>query len=150
MDGTMQLFVSGAQDLNGDILPLTNAAAFTVQATPPPAPVLSLVASNSSSVTVGWPGYNAPADLAGFRVYLQTTNYTSLAGVPVYTGLGAGARSYDFGVDGGHDAAGFSAQFPAAAGGHSGGRRRGGERGGILEQLQSPGPARFRGVFRVL
>ena len=97
MDGTMQLFVSGAQDLNGDILPLTNAAAFTVQATPPPAPVLSLVASNSSSVTVGWPGYNAPADLAGFRVYLQTTNYTSLAGVPVYTGLGAGARSYDFG-----------------------------------------------------
>jgi hypothetical protein len=97
MDGTMQLFVSGARDLNGDLMALTNAAAFTVEATPPPAPVLSVTASNSSSVTVAWPAYAAPADLGGFRVYIENTNYASLSGVPVYTGLGSSARSYTYG-----------------------------------------------------
>jgi choice-of-anchor C domain-containing protein len=96
MDGTMQLIVSGAQDLNGDVMTLTNAASFTVEATPPPAPVLSVVASNSSSVTVAWSTYSAPADLGGFRVYIENTNYTSLTGVPVYTGLGSSARSYQY------------------------------------------------------
>ncbi len=97
MDGTMQLYVSGAQDTNGDTLALTNAAQFTVEATPPPNPVLTQVSSNSSSITVGWSSYNAPADLAGFRVYIQTSNYTSVAGLPVLTGLNPAARSYQFG-----------------------------------------------------
>ncbi|HEX3716951.1 MAG TPA: DUF642 domain-containing protein [Verrucomicrobiae bacterium] len=96
MDGAVQLFVSVAKDLNGDALAITNPATYTVEATPPPAPVLSVIASNSSSVTVGWSGYNAPADLAGFRVYIENTNYTSLMGVPVYTGLGSSARSYQY------------------------------------------------------
>ena len=96
MDGTMQLLVSGARDSNGDTLVLTNAARFTIQATPPPIPILSLVASNSSSVTVSWSGYAAPATLAGFRIYIETTNYTSLAGVPLYTSLGSGSRSYTY------------------------------------------------------
>jgi choice-of-anchor C domain-containing protein len=97
MDGTMQLIVSGAQDLYGNVLTLTNAATYLVEATPPPAPVLSVVASNSSSVTVAWTSYAPPPDLAGFRVYIENTNYTSLTGVPVYTALGSGARTYQYG-----------------------------------------------------
>jgi hypothetical protein len=96
MDGTMQLYVSGAQATNGGTLALTNAAHFTVEATPPPNPALTQVSSNSSSVTVGWSSYNAPADLAGFLVYIQATNYSSAAGLSPLTGLGAGARSYQF------------------------------------------------------
>ncbi len=97
MDGTQKLWVSGAQDTNGNILPLTNVASFLVQATPPPNPVLSLVSSNQSSVTVSWNGYSAPSDLAGFRVFVETTNYSSVASVPIYTGVGASARSFTFG-----------------------------------------------------
>ena len=96
MDGTMQLWVSGAQDTNGGALALTNAAAFTVDSTPPADPALSVVASNDTSITVGWPGYSAPPDLAGFRVYIQTAPYTSTAGLPVQTGLGPTATSYPF------------------------------------------------------
>ncbi len=76
---------------------LTNAATFTVDATPPVAPALSVTASNSTSVTVAWNGYVAPPDLAGFKVYIATTNYTTLAGVPVYTSLGSGSRNFQYG-----------------------------------------------------
>ena len=96
MDGTIQLYVSGAQDLNGDVLPLTNAAAFVVVATPPPNPVLSLSSSNSSSAVVSWAGYTAPPNLSGFRVFIESTNFTSVAGLPVLTGLGSGASSFQF------------------------------------------------------
>jgi choice-of-anchor C domain-containing protein len=97
MDGTVQLLVSDAQDLDGNEMALTNPVSFTVAATPPPAPVLSVVASNSSSATVAWSTYVAPTDLAGFRIYIENTNYTSLTGVPVYTSLGTSARSYQYG-----------------------------------------------------
>ena len=63
---------------------------------PPPVPVLAVTASNSSSVTVSWAGYAAPPDLAGFRVYIEGTNFTSVAALPVLTGLGSGARSFQF------------------------------------------------------
>ncbi|HZM01547.1 MAG TPA: Ig-like domain-containing protein [Candidatus Saccharimonadales bacterium] len=96
MDGTMQLYVSAAQDTNGDALALTNAGQFTIEATPPANPILTQVSSNSSSIAVGWSSYNAPADLAGFRVYIQPANYSSAAGLSVLTGLSPGARSYQF------------------------------------------------------
>jgi hypothetical protein len=96
MDGTIQLYVSGAQDLNGDVLPLTNAAAFVVVATPPPNPVLSLSSSNSSSAVVSWAGYTTPPNLSGFRVFIESTNFTSVTGLPVLTGLGSGANSFQF------------------------------------------------------
>src|ERR1039458_5478981 len=96
MDGTVQLFVSGAQDINGDFLVSTNPAQFVVDATAPPNPVLAVVATNSSSATVSWAGYAAPPDLAGFRVYIEGTNFTSVAGLPVLTGLASGARSFQF------------------------------------------------------
>jgi hypothetical protein len=97
MDGTNHLYVSGALDLNGDVLALINPTNFVVDATPPPAPVLSLLSSNSSSVTVGWASYVAPADLSEFRVYLEPTNFASGAGLPVVTALGAGSRSVQVG-----------------------------------------------------
>ena len=97
MDGTNQLYVSGALDLSSDVLALTNPAYFVVDATPPPAPVLSLVSSNSSSVVMGWANYVAPADLSEFRVYLEPTNFPSVAGLQVLTALGAGSRSVQVG-----------------------------------------------------
>jgi len=97
MDGTNQIFVSAAQDLGGDVMAPTNAGGVIVQATPPPAPVLTVTASNSSSVTVAWAGYAAPSDLSFFRVYLQTSNFTSVAGLPILTSLGSGARAFQFG-----------------------------------------------------
>ncbi|HEV2391800.1 MAG TPA: Ig-like domain-containing protein [Verrucomicrobiae bacterium] len=94
MDGTMQLLVSGASDLNGNILALTNPVSFLIQATPPPNPIPFLAASNSSSATVSWAGYSASPNLAGFRVFLERTNFNSAAGLPAVTGLGAGARIF--------------------------------------------------------
>ena len=95
MDGTNQLWVSGAQAANGGLLGLTNFTYFVVDATPPP-PALSLIASNSSSATVAWSGYVPPPDLNGFRVFIAQTNYTSAALPPALTVLGPGARSFPF------------------------------------------------------
>ena len=92
----MQLFVSGAKDTNNSVLVLTNATNFTIEATPPPNPALVVIASNSTSITVGWPAYHPPADLAAFRVYLQATTFTSTAGLQVLNGLGPSATSYQF------------------------------------------------------
>ena len=96
MDGMNQIFVSAAQDLGGNVMALTNAGSVIVDATSPPVPVLGVTASNSSSVTVAWAGYVAPSDLSYFRVFFQATNFTSVAGLPMVTSLGAGARSFQF------------------------------------------------------
>jgi fibronectin type 3 domain-containing protein len=98
MDGTNQVFVSGAQDLIGATLALTNVSSFVVDATPPPAPALSILSSNaaSSSVAVGWSGYPFTPDLNGFRIYLQNSNFSSVSGLSVWTGLGPGARNFQF------------------------------------------------------
>ena len=97
MDGTNQLFVSGGQDLSGGGVALTNAGYFIVDATPPAAPVLSVVSSNSGSILVAWSNYVAPNDLSSFRIYLQTSNFSSVAGLPILTGLGASARNVQVG-----------------------------------------------------
>jgi uncharacterized repeat protein (TIGR03803 family) len=97
MDGTNWIYVSGAQDLGGNVMALTNIGSAIVQATPPPAPVPAVTASNSSSVTVAWTGYAAPSDLSYFRVYFQTTNFASVTGLPILTSLSSGARSFQFG-----------------------------------------------------
>jgi hypothetical protein len=97
MDGTVQMFVSGAQDLNTNTLALTNVAALTVVSTPPANPGLSIASSNSSSAVVGWSGYGAPVNLAGFRVFIENTNFTSVTGLPSVTTIGSGSRSFNFG-----------------------------------------------------
>ena len=97
MDGTNAVLISHARDLAGSPLTPTNAATVVVDVTPPPNPVLTLSASNSSSATVSWNAYAAPPDLNAFRVYVQLTNFTSVTGVPILTGLGSGARSFQIG-----------------------------------------------------
>jgi hypothetical protein len=97
MDGTVQMFVSGAQDLNTNTLALTNVATLTVVSTPPANPVLSVTSSNSSSAVASWSGYSAPVNLAGFRVFIENTNFTAVTGLPSVTTLGSGPRSFNFG-----------------------------------------------------
>ncbi|HWQ91206.1 MAG TPA: fibronectin type III domain-containing protein, partial [Clostridia bacterium] len=96
MDGTQAVWVAMARDLNGSSLALTNVRTFVVDATAPLHPVLTLSASNSTSATVSWSGYNAPSDLASFRVYLITNSFTSVAALSPITALSAGARSYTY------------------------------------------------------
>ncbi|MGA2863269.1 MAG: FG-GAP-like repeat-containing protein [Verrucomicrobiota bacterium] len=96
MDGTNSLLVSLARDLNGNQLTPTNVAAFTVDVTPPPNPVLALSASNTSSATVSWASYSPPSDLNGFRAYLSTNSFTSVTGLTAVSSLGFGARSFTY------------------------------------------------------
>lgn len=95
-DGTNDVFLSLAQDLNGGAVALTNVAAIIVDVTPPPLPLLTLTSSNSSSVTVSWTGYAAPADVSAFRAFLRATNFSSITGLPIVAGLSPTARSYTF------------------------------------------------------
>ena len=96
MDGTNFVWISMARDLGGGQLVLTNPLSFVVDVTPPPNPLLSLTASNSSSATVSWSGYSAPADLNSFRVYLATNSFTSVTGLTAISSLGTSARSYTY------------------------------------------------------
>lgn len=96
MDGTNQVWISQAQDLGGSSLALTNPLSFVVDVTPPGNPALTLTASNSSSATVSWSGYAAPADLGSFRAYLATNSFTSVTGLTAVTSLGQAARTYSF------------------------------------------------------
>lgn len=97
LNGTNLLQVSGAKDINGGVLVATNPVSFVVQATPPPSPLLSLTASNSTSATLSWSGYVAPSDLSVFRIFFQTTNFGSLASLTPSTALGSAARAYTVG-----------------------------------------------------
>jgi Bacterial Ig domain/Protein of unknown function (DUF642)/Divergent InlB B-repeat domain len=97
MDGTNRFFAFGAKDLFGNALALTNLANVRVDVTPPANPVLAITSSNNTSITVSWSNYVAPSDLNGFRVYNQATNFSSVSGLPILTGLGSGARSFQFG-----------------------------------------------------
>jgi hypothetical protein len=95
-DGTNYVYVSGAIDTNGLAIEATNILKFVVDATPPAAPTLVLSGSNSVSATVSWQGYVAPQDLAGFRVYISTNNFNSVAGLNNVAWLSASVRSYTY------------------------------------------------------
>jgi hypothetical protein len=94
VEGSNSLLASGAKDTLGNQMSDTEATTIVVDATPPAAPVLSLVSSNASSATFAWNGYTAPADLAAFRIYLQRTNFTTVAGITPLGGVDAAARNY--------------------------------------------------------
>lgn len=97
MDGNHALFVSLARDMGGAELARTNARTITVDVTPPLHPVITLTSSNNSSATVGWSTYAAPADLGSFRVYIATSNFTTVQGMTPVSALSAAARSYTYG-----------------------------------------------------
>jgi hypothetical protein len=96
MNGDHFVVVSGARDLSGSELTGTNVLIVRVDVTPPSAPLLTLVSSNSSSATVSWSAYAAPADVASFRIYLAQTNFTSVTGRVPISGTGAGTRQFTF------------------------------------------------------
>ena len=90
MDGPAFVQVSGATDPSGGQMTATNVAALVIDVTPPPNPVISLVASNSSSALVSWSGYSPPSDLGSFRLYLNTNTFSSVAGMTPLTSVGSG------------------------------------------------------------
>ncbi|HET7625544.1 MAG TPA: FG-GAP-like repeat-containing protein, partial [Verrucomicrobiae bacterium] len=96
MDGAAMVRVSGATDPNGAQMAATNIAALRIDVTPPANPTISLTASNNSSAQVSWSGYSPPSDIGSFRVYLQTTNFGSVAGLAPVSSLNSGARSFNF------------------------------------------------------
>ncbi len=96
MDGDHAAWVSSARDLSGNELALTNVRTIAVDVTPPANPALTLSDSNSTSASVTWAAYAAPADLSGFRVYLGASDFSSVAGLTPLYSLGAGSRGYTY------------------------------------------------------
>jgi RHS repeat-associated protein len=96
MDGSYAVSVSGAQSRYGLLLQTTNVAALTVNSTLPTNPVPAVTAQDRASVTLAWKSYDAPPDLAGLRLYRQTTPFTSVTGLTPWTTLGKTARQYVF------------------------------------------------------
>ena len=97
MDGTNRVRVSLAADLTGGIMDPTNVLDLVVDVTPPTPPVITLTSSNDSSANFSWSSYVAPSDLNGFRVYLSSNNFSSVANMTPLTGLSSGARNYFYG-----------------------------------------------------
>ncbi|MCX8155476.1 MAG: FG-GAP-like repeat-containing protein [Verrucomicrobiae bacterium] len=96
-EGQYDVWVSQAQDVFGVTMALTNAFLVQVDVTAPPLPVLTLSASNSSSVTVQWTAYAAPPDVAVYRAFIRTTNYASILSLPIAASLSPSTRSFTFG-----------------------------------------------------
>ncbi|MCF7708994.1 MAG: Ig-like domain-containing protein [Verrucomicrobia bacterium] len=94
--GEYDVWVSAAEDKDGGVLESTNVLRVVVDVIPPEPPVLGLVSSNSSSATIGWQDYDAPADLNGFRVYLETESFTNAIGLPPVTRLDKQVRTFRF------------------------------------------------------
>ena len=92
--GAYTLTASAATDPAGRVMAAANVFSFDVDVTPPPPPVLALTSSNANSATVNWTGYAPPADLNGFRLYLQTASYTSTAGLLSVASAAAALRLY--------------------------------------------------------
>ena len=67
MDGLYDVWVASARATDAEILETTNVLSLTVNSTLPTNPVVSLAATNESSVTLAWTHYTAPDDLTGFR-----------------------------------------------------------------------------------
>jgi hypothetical protein len=97
--GAYVLNASTAADTNGRVMAAADVHSFDVDVTPPPAPLLALTSSTGSSATVNWNGYAAPGDINGFRLYLQTTDYTNVTTPTVLLSVGGtsgGVRSFTF------------------------------------------------------
>ena len=94
MDGLYHVLVSGAQALNGTAMLEDHVLSVEVNATAPDHPLVQEIASNRVSITVGWNGYAAPGDLAFYRVYRETSDFNTLAGLTAIATVGAGLTEY--------------------------------------------------------
>ncbi|MCK5801945.1 MAG: hypothetical protein KAI66_03895, partial [Lentisphaeria bacterium] len=78
MDGDYVIQVSLGTDLYGEAMGVTNAALIEVNSTPPDNPQFNVASSNATSATLAWPGYAAPSDLEGFRLYRETNAFSNV------------------------------------------------------------------------
>ena len=74
---------------------MSRTLAFNLLSTVPPPVALQVAAVGSSSAQLSWNTYNASSLLgfAGFQLYYQTNDFSSVAGLPVRQVLSAGTRS---------------------------------------------------------
>ena len=97
--GAYVLNASIAADTNGRVMAAADVHSFDVDVAPPLAPLLALTSSTGNSATVNWNGYAAPGDINGFRLYLQTTDYTNISTPTALLSVGGtsgGVRSFTF------------------------------------------------------
>ncbi len=89
-----------AVDAAGNSSPNVTPLAFNLPSTVPPPVSIQVNAVGSSSAFVSWNSYNASGLLgfAGFRLYYETTNFSSVAGLGVRQVLSTGTHSVQ--VDG--------------------------------------------------
>jgi hypothetical protein len=92
-DGDYGALVSQAIDLYGAAIGETNAATVVVNATPPDNPAFVVASSNATSFTLSWTGYSPPSDLAGYRLFRETTAFTSVDGRAPVAFVGSAANN---------------------------------------------------------
>ncbi len=97
MDGEWTVGVSSARDHAGNPMePAPDAYRFTVDATAPPNPDVSVGPVGCDRATLSWSAYAPPADLAGFQLYVRTDGaFTTVDGRSFARLLPATARSAD-------------------------------------------------------
>ncbi|NOY46220.1 MAG: hypothetical protein GXP50_12340, partial [Deltaproteobacteria bacterium] len=95
MDGEWTVAVSAARDHAGNPMePAPDAYRFTVDATAPPNPDVSVDSVGCDRAALSWGGYAPPADLAGFQLYVRTDGaFTTVDGRSFAKLLPASARS---------------------------------------------------------
>jgi hypothetical protein len=84
MDGDVHTSVSGARDFAGNLMdpnPQLDVYTFSVNASAPNNPTLQIVTTACDSVTVAWPGYITPVDLAAYQLYVDTAPFSSVDGI---------------------------------------------------------------------
>jgi len=97
MDGQIQVNISGAKDSQGIEMAIAlNAYEFILDATPPPAPVISQVITTCDSALVSWSGYTPIPDLAGFEIYAKPdADFTTIEGLSPVGWVNQNGRSYN-------------------------------------------------------
>jgi parallel beta-helix repeat protein len=97
MDGSISVTISNAQDLYGNVMTsVTSAYQFTLDATPPNIPEITIENKDCSSIQVSWKDYIQPDDLAGYRVYLSSQTFTTTVNQNSVAWLQPHYRSYIF------------------------------------------------------
>ena len=94
--GSYRLKVSLATGTDGRTMDPAEVLAFSVDATPPDLPELTLLSTGDGTATVEWSGYPAPADLYTFRLYRSTSPFATVAPADAIAGIPAEARQYTF------------------------------------------------------
>ena len=97
MDGDLSVDVSLAADAAGNVMaPASDLFDCTLDATAPSNPDVSVPSIDCDGATLSWSGYSAPADLAGFQLYLSTDGaFTEVDGHSFVAFIEASARQYE-------------------------------------------------------